>query len=319
VIASALDRALDLTVAPGYSRLGYALRRRSWPGRGAELPQMEGRTVLVTGAAGGIGLAAAERFATLGARVLVLGRSAERAQAAARDITAASGNPDVAAVIADLASPASVRAAVARITEQEAALHVLVNNAGVLSSKRQVTADGLELTFATNLLGTFLLTEGLRGLLVASAPARIVTVSSGGMYTQRLRLDDLQTERMPYEGPAAYARSKRGQVVLTEQWGRELAGTGVTVHAMHPGWADTPGVQESLPRFHRLLGPVLRTPEQGADTIVWLGAAAEPARSTGGFWHDRRRRPVTLLPTTRGRPDDGPRLAAALRALSAGR
>lgn len=319
MIASALDRALDLTVAPGYSRVGYELRRRGWPGRGDALPQMEGRTVLVTGATGGIGLAAAERFATLGARVLVLGRSAERTDAARERIVRASGNPDVATVVADLADPASIAQAVGRIARTEAALHVLVNNAGVLSPTRQVTRDGFELTFATNLLGTFLLTEGLRGLLVESAPARIITVSSGGMYAQRLRLDDLQTQHMQYEGSAAYARTKRAQVVLTEQWAKELAGTGVSVHAMHPGWADTPGVQESLPRFHRLAGPVLRTPEQAADTIVWLGAAAEPARSSGGFWHDRRRRPTHLLPRTRGQADDGPRLVAALRALSAPR
>lgn len=314
-----LDRALDLTVAPGYSRLGYELRRRSWPGRGAELPQMEGRTVLVTGATAGIGRAAAERFAGLGARVILLARSAERAEAARGRIVAATGNPDVGIVLADLSCLASVREAVARITAEEAALHVLVNNAGVLSPARQRSVDGIELTFATNVLGTFVLTEGLRELLVASAPARIITVSSGGMYGQALRLDDLQSEHGDYSGPAVYARTKRAQVVLTEAWSRALEGTGVTVHAMHPGWADTPGVKDSLPRFHRVLGPVLRTPEQGADTIVWLGAAAEPGRSSGRFWHDRRPRPVHLLPTTRGHADDGERLVAALRELSARR
>ncbi|WP_354700441.1 FabG-like 3-oxoacyl-(acyl-carrier-protein) reductase [Paraconexibacter sp. AEG42_29] len=315
MIASVLDRALDLTVAPGYSRVGYELRRRGWPGRGDDLPQMEGRTVVVTGATGGIGRAAAERFAALGARVVLVGRSQERADTARREIVAATGNQDVAIVLADLASLDSVQAAVDTLKRDEAAIHVLVNNAGVMSDTRQLSVDGHELTFATNLLGTFALTEGLRELLVESAPARIVTVSSGGMYSQKLRLDDLQTARMEYAAPAVYARTKRGQVVLTEWWADQLRGTGVTVHAMHPGWADTPGVETSLPRFHSLLKPVLRTPEQGADTIVWLGAAAEPGRTSGRFWHDRRPRPVNVLPTTRGGDDDGERLSAALRDL----
>ncbi|MCW3041311.1 MAG: hypothetical protein JWM31_3216 [Solirubrobacterales bacterium] len=317
MLNSVLDRALDLTVAPGYTRVGYELRRRGWPGRGADLPQMEGRVVLVTGASGGIGRAAAERFAALGARVLLLGRSAERAEAARAAIVAATGNADVAVVLADLGDLDSVRAAVRTVLAQERALHVLVNNAGVMAPTRERSPDGFELTFATNVLGTYVLTEGLRELLVHSAPARIITVSSGGMYGQKLRLDDLQSEQEAYAPVAVYARTKRAQVVLTQAWGAALAATGVVAHAMHPGWADTPGVETSLPRFHRLLGPALRTPEQGADTIVWLGAAAEPARSTGVFWHDRTPRPVHLLPSTRGGADDGERLVAALDALSA--
>lgn len=316
MLNAALDRALDLTIAPGYSRLGYELRRRSWPGHGEELPRMDGQVVLVTGATAGIGRAAAERFAALGARVLLLGRNAERAETARREIVAATGNADVTTYLADLGSLASVHEAAVRITEQELTLDVLVNNAGVMSPTRQLSVDGFELTFATNLLGTFLLTEGLTPLLVSSAPARIITVSSGGMYGQKLRLDDLQTERMEYAAAAVYARTKRAQVILTQHWSAQLADHGVSVHAMHPGWADTPGVETSLPRFHKLLGPALRTPAQGADTIVWLAAAAEPARRSGRFWHDRRPRRIDLLPTTRGEPGDGERLVAALRGYS---
>ena len=105
-----------------------------------------------------------------------------------------------------------------------------------------------------------------------------------------------------------YARTKRAQVILTELWAERLAGTGVVVHAMHPGWPDTPGVASSLPRFHRLTGPLLRSPEQGADTIVWLGAAVEPGGSSGGFWHDRRQRPTHRVPWTRETPEDRERL-----------
>ena len=162
-----------------------------------------------------------------------------------------------------------------------------------------MSPNGIELTFATNVLGPFLLTSLLLPRLERSAPSRIINVSSGGMYTQPLRVDDLQSDRGEFDGPTAYARTKRAQVTLTQLWAQRLEGRGVVVHTMHPGWADTPGVRSSLPAFYRLTRPLLRTPEQGADTIVWLGAADEPGRSTGLFWHDRRPRPTHLLPWTR--------------------
>jgi dehydrogenase/reductase SDR family protein 12 len=187
---------------------------------------------------------------------------------------------------------------------------VLVNNAGVMTKERAVSADGIELTLATNVVGPFLLTNLLIPLLRESAPARIINVSSGGMYTQRVRVDDMQSERGRLDGPTVYARTKRAQVILTELWAQQLAGSGVVVHAMHPGWSDTPGVRSSLPRFYKLTRPLLRTPEQGADTIVWLGAATEPGRSSGRFWHDRRQRPTHLLPWTRETPQERERLLA---------
>jgi NAD(P)-dependent dehydrogenase (short-subunit alcohol dehydrogenase family) len=136
------------------------------------------------------------------------------------------------------------------------------------------------------------------------------------MYTRKLDVEDLQSTRGDFDGPAAYARTKRAEVVLTEMLAERLAGTGVVVHAMHPGWADTPGVQSSLPRFHALTRPLLRTPAQGADTIVWLGAAAAPAQSSGGFWHDRRERPTHRVPWTRESPADRDALWAACEQLS---
>jgi len=204
----------------------------------------------------------------------------------------------VAVHLADLSRPAEVRAFAERFAAEQDALHVLVNNAGVLLSERTETPDGIETVFATNVLGPFLLTNLLLGLLERSAPSRVVNVSSGGMYTARLDVSDLQTERRAYDGPDVYARTKRAEVVLTELWAERLAGTGVTVHAMHPGWADTPGVSGSLPRFHAVTGPLLRTPDEGADTIVWLGAAAEPALRSGRFWHDRRERATHRVPRT---------------------
>ncbi len=201
--------------------------------------------------------------------------------------------------LCDVSDLHDVRAFAARFTADEPRLDVLVNNAGVLPPERAVSVDGNELALATNVLGPFLVTNLLIPLLTESAPARVINVSSGGMYTQRIHVEDLQSTGGKFDGPTVYARTKRAQVILTELWAKRLVGTGVVVHAMHPGWADTPGVVSSLPRFHRLTVPLLRSPEQGSDTIVWLGAAAEPGESSGGFWHDRRRRPTHRVPWTR--------------------
>ena len=193
---------------------------------------------------------------------------------------------------------------------------MLVNNTRVMTEARSVSADGIELTLATNVVGPFLLTNLLIPLLRDSAPARIINVSSGGMYTQKLRVDDLQSERGQFDGPKVYAWTKRAEVILTELWAEQLAGTGVVVDAMHPGWADTPGVQSSLPRSYELTRPLLRTPVLGADTIVWLGAAAEPGRSSGRFRHDRRPRHIHVPPRTRETGQERERLLVECVRLS---
>ena len=297
MIKSSLDSVLDRTVIGGYTTVGYRIRSR---GRSAsELPSLTRRVVMVTGATSGLGLAAAEGFARLGATVWLVVRSRDRGEDARAGIAERSGNHDVHVGLCDLSDLQSVRQFAERFTAQADRLDVLVSDAGVLLPTRALSPDGIELTFATNVLGPFLLTNLLLPLLERSAPARIINVSSGGMYTQRIRADDLQSARGEFDGATAYARAKRAQVILTELWARRLEGSGVVVHAVHPGWADTPGVASSLPRFYRLTRPLLRTPEQSADTIVWLGAADEPGRCTGLFWHDRRPRPTHLLPWTR--------------------
>lgn len=297
MINSFLDAALDRTVVAGYTNVGYRIRSRGWSA--SDLPGMEGKVVLVTGASSGLGLAAAEGFARLGASVWLVARSEERVRSARVRIMERSGRGDVHVELCDLSNLRSIRQFAGRFQERSSRLDVLVNNAGVLTNERAVSADGIELTLATNVVGPFLLTDLLIHLLQASAPARVINVSSGGMYTARIRVDDLQSERGGFDGPTVYARTKRAQVILTEMWAERLAGSGVAVHAMHPGWSDTPGVRSSLPRFYNSTRPLLRTAAQGADTIVWLGAAAEPGCSSGQFWHDRRRRPTHLLPWTR--------------------
>jgi dehydrogenase/reductase SDR family member 12 len=248
--------------------------------------------------------------------VLVLARDRSRGNRAVGEIVRGTANTDVHLVVGDLSDLASLRAAAADVAGLVSSLDVLVHNAGALQAERTLSRDGIELTFATNVVGPFALTALLTEALRVAAPSRIVSVSSGGMYTQSLDVDDLQTERRPYKGAAVYARTKRAQIVLTEEWTRRLGGLGITAHAMHPGWVDTPGIEASLPRFHKLVGPALRTPEEGADTIVWLGAAAEPLRKPGRFWHDRRDRPTHRLPGTATSREDAARLWEACERLT---
>jgi NAD(P)-dependent dehydrogenase (short-subunit alcohol dehydrogenase family) len=297
MLSSILDTVLDRSIVGGYTKVGYAVRSRGWIT--GDLRPMDGRVVVVTGATGGLGLAAAEGFARLGATVCLVARDAERGEQARAQVARHSAAGDTELALCDLALLASVRELAAGLAALHPRIDVLVNNAGVLSQHRTVTGEGIELAFAVNVLAPFLLTQALLEPLRAAAPSRVINVSSGGMYARKLNVDDLQSEHGDYDGTVVYARTKRAEVILTEMWAQRLAGSGVVVHAMHPGWADTPGISASLPRFHRITGPLLRSPEQGADTIVWLGAADEPLRSSGGFWHDRRRRPTHLVRATR--------------------
>ena len=287
-----LDAALDRSVVLGYGTVGLELRRRL-PGWPADPPRMDGRVVLVTGAGSGLGQAAAIGFAGLGARVHVHARTPERADEALAAVRAAVPRADLVAAAADVANLRELRRMAHDLSAGEDRLDVLVNNAGVMPAERARSPEGHELMFATHVLATFALTDWLGELLARSTPARVINVSSAGMYSQGLpAADDLESDAADYRPPALYARTKREQMVITEQWARRLDGSGVVVHAMHPGWADTIGVQTSLPRFRAATRPILRTAAQGADTIVWLGAASEPLRSTGRFWHDRGMRPT---------------------------
>ncbi|WP_245822246.1 SDR family NAD(P)-dependent oxidoreductase [Lentzea waywayandensis] len=295
-----LDTVADRLVVPGYSRLGHQLRRRGWAGD----PQpgaLQGANAVVTGAGSGIGKATALGLARLGADVLLVVRDERKGEAARAEILAEVPTAKVLIRHCDLSSQSSVRRFAADLPYSR--LDVLVHNAGVLPNKRTETEDGHELTFATHVLGPLLMTDLLRPALAASSDPRVVLVSSGGMYTQRLRADDPEYREGDYRGATAYARTKRMQVTLAPLLTERYAQDGIGVHAMHPGWADTPGVAGSLPGFHRLTRTFLRTAEEGADTVVWL-AATSPAPRSGQFWHDRRERPTHLLPTTGDKPDD---------------
>jgi dehydrogenase/reductase SDR family protein 12 len=276
--------------------------------------------VLVTGPTSGLGRAAAEALAGLGARVILVGRSRERLALVRDALVAAHGEDRFPVVVADMGSLRSVRAAVTRVLETESRLDVLVDNAGAIFPERVEGPDGIEGTLATLVVGPFVLVSGLLPLLRRTGGARVVAVTSGGMYTQRLDLDDLQGASGVFSGPRAYARAKRAQVALVREWARRLGpadqAAGVTVNAMHPGWADTPGLAESLPAFHRLMGPLLRNPAEGVDTLVWLAAAPEGRARSGELFLDRRPRPFDRIPSTRLSAGDRRRLWDAVVALS---
>lgn len=256
-----------------------------------------GRRVVITGANSGLGYAGALLLAGAGAEVTIVARSEERGAAAVEEIAQKTGGL-VELEIGDLSSFASVDALAGRLLAKGTPIDVLIHNAGALHNDRQESVDGHELTLATHVLGPFRLTSMLRPLLAEGADTRIITMASGGLYSQGISLSDLQNTK-EYTGTKAYARAKRAQLVLNEQWMTELAGEGIKVYTMHPGWAATPGVADSLPGFGKLMGPLLRSPEDGAETLAWLAIEPSSALGNGGFWLDRARRPEHRLPTTK--------------------
>jgi len=311
---SVLSRLLDATIVLSFDRSGFRRHAASFRPEDLEV-DLAGRVAVVTGANSGIGMATSRALAARGAEVFLLCRSEERGRAAVRELRAATGSRRLRLVTVDVAEPDSIRSAVKAIGADR--VHVLVNNAAVLPHERRETSRGVELTFATNVLGPFLLIRLLEPRLRAAGRARVVNVSSGGMYARRLSLDDWGFKTRPFDGVVAYAESKRALVVLTEMWAARLAESDVTVNAMHPGWADTPAVRASLPRFRQAMESRLRTPEEGADTVVWMSVCPRLAGETGRFYFDRAPRATHLLPWTREDPKARPRLWRLCEDLSA--
>lgn len=295
-MARAIDAALEVSVVGGFGSPGVRLRRRLF--RWSDLPSMQGRRVLLTGATSGLGLAAATQVHRLGAHLSILGRDQQRTERAAEQIAAASGQDrDVEVVLADLTSLAQARAFVDSYAPGDQGLDVLIHNAGALSAEYAVGDEGFEATYAAQVLSPHIITTGLLPQLARARSARVITVSSGGMYTARLDPPRMQMDAAHYDGVTAYALAKRAQVVMTQKWAHRF-GHLAQFHSMHPGWADTPGVQESLPTFRSITRPLLRTPDEGADTITWLAAVDPVPGPNGSFWLDRRPRGTVRLPRT---------------------
>ena len=250
---------------------------------------MKGKTCIITGASSGIGKAAALELASRGANVVLVCRDAARGDVAMREV-ASQGGGTVELLIADLAAQSEIRRVASEILAKYPRIDVLVNNAGGIFGQRQLTPDGLELTFALNHLAYFLLSSLLLDRLRASAPARIINVTSGAHHIGRLDWDNLQGEKS-YSSMRAYGLSKLSNVLFTYELARRLAGTGVTVNCMHPGAVATNFAATGttmMQTFSRLFKPLLRTPERGADTIVWLASSPEVEGLTGKFFMDRK-------------------------------
>ncbi|MFO0724728.1 MAG: SDR family oxidoreductase [Myxococcota bacterium] len=272
-----------------------------------------GKTVIITGAGSGIGKEAAVKIARLGAEVVIVARSPARGEPALAEIRSRSGSDKVSLACCDFGVQAQIRALASALLQKHPRIDVLVNNAGTVNEHRHLSEDGIEHTFAVNHLGYFLLTNLLLERMVASAPARIVNVSSVGHYQGDLDFDDLGYER-GYSIMKAYRRSKLANVLFTRELARRLEGKGVTVNALHPGgvateiWGKAPWYAQPLLAIAKLL---MISPEQGGDRLVYLATSPEVEGKTGGYYHnDRLRAPSKLA--------EDPGLASKLWTVSEG-
>jgi NAD(P)-dependent dehydrogenase (short-subunit alcohol dehydrogenase family) len=246
---------------------------------------------MITGANAGIGKITALELAKQGAQVVMVARSQARGAEAQADVIAASGNRDVHLLQADLSSKAEIRKLAAQFKRDFTRLDVLVNNAGAFFNRRQLSVDGFEMTFALNHLGYFLLTHLLLDALQASAPARIVNVSSDAHRGAKIDFDDLQAER-GYAGFRVYGISKLANVLFTYELARRLAGTGVTANALHPGFVATNFGRNNgfvVDKLFGLLGRFFaKSPQEGAETSIYLAASPEVAGVTGQYFVDKK-------------------------------
>ncbi len=264
-----------------FSRVGLRRRQRAWQ---AYPERLEGQTWLITGASGGIGAAIAGLAHARGARVLAAARSKDKLD----ELVRTGGKPRrMVPLQVDFSSVADTRRLVQELTARGERIDVLVNNVGLLLDQFALTPEGLETSFVTNLLSHYVLTEGLRAAGSFVDGAAVINMSSGGMYGSPLRLSEMApTSAKGYDGMAAYAMHKRAQVELTRAWNQRWQGQ-PRVYVMHPGWADTAGVQAALPAFRATLRRHLRSGEESADTALWLGSTRPPIAEHGGIWLDR--------------------------------
>lgn len=293
------DALIEAPILTSFTKIGYEARKRLAGWSPLDDDALTGRIIVLTGATSGIGYAAANQLARCAATLVLVGRDADRNERVVAELIEATGNRSITQVPCDMGNFDQVGELAARVLTDHSRLDVLIHNAGALTPERRVATGGLEATVASQVVGPFLLTTLLLDRLAASAPSRVITMSSGGMYAARLTVSQLQMTPEKYNGTEQYARAKRAQVTLNEMWADRFRDSGIRFHSVHPGWANTPGVDASLPTFSKVMGPLLRTPAQGADTLVWLAADDTPLDSNGLFWLDRRPRSIHKLPTTK--------------------
>jgi NAD(P)-dependent dehydrogenase (short-subunit alcohol dehydrogenase family) len=293
-----LSNALDAAVVPGFSKIGYAIRKRLGNWQPISGFNLRGKTIVITGPTSGLGEQVARQLAATGANLVLVARNEEKCARVIDEIAPLCTGSKPVFVRAEMGDLESVRSACAAIQQQFTHIDVLIHNAGALLNTRQVSPQGIEQTIASHVVGPFLMTTLLLPLMNGG---RVVTVSSGGMYSSGLpAFDKGETLEMPahkYGGSKQYAIAKRAQVTLTEMWATREPQTEFV--SMHPGWADTPGVQESIPGFRRVTAPILRTASEGADTISWLAAVNPLPGASGTFWSDREIRPTHKTPQSK--------------------
>ena len=297
-LTSCISKALDAAVVPGFSKIGYRVRQLIGNWQAISDFDLRGKTVVITGPTSGLGEQVARQLAATGANLVLVARNEEKCARVIDEIAPLCTGNKPFLVQAEMGDLESVRSACAAIQQQFTHLDVLIHNAGALLNTRQVSSQGIEQTVASHVVGPFLMTTLLLPLMNGG---RVVTVSSGGMYTSPLPIfDNGETLEMPtdkYAGSKQYAIAKRAQVTLNEMWAAREPETEFV--SMHPGWADTPGVQESIPGFRRLTAPILRSASEGADTIAWLAAVQPLPGKSGSFWSDREIRPTHKSPRTK--------------------
>ncbi len=299
-LSDVVDTILEVPVVPSFTKIGYAVRSRLDDWNDLDEYDLHGRIYVVTGSTSGLGRCTAETLAARGAHVVVNGRGHDKTKRVADEIMGTTGSSEVSISTADMGELDQVRAMAADLTSRFDRIDGLLHNAGALSNERRENSAGIEATIASQVVGPFLLTSLLLDTLGAADPGRVITMSSGGMYTAGLTVENLQMNEENYGGSEQYARAKRAQVTLNEMWAQNVQANEVVFHALHPGWADTPGVEASLPTFRKIVGPLLRSAEQGADTMIWLSADdTEPRASSGEFWLDRRTRSIHKTGKTR--------------------
>lgn len=286
---------------PSYSKIGFNLRRLFWRRLKGDF---SGQVWLVTGGSEGIGGSAAQSAVVGGATVISVARSIDKLKVFAHS----TAHPEnVILEVADFSLQKDVHALVERLAQRGLKFDVLVNNVGIQKKDQTLTSEGIETSFATNILGHYLLTRELLDSGLLKDDCTVIEVASGGMYNHMMVVDDLNITGPGYLGVRAYGLAKRAQVMMTSAWREKYTGSARNFYVMHPGWVDTASVNRSMPRFVAMLKPVLRSHAQGADTIVYLADQKPRQKYSDVIWFDRKERSAHIYahtPKTQDSPKD---------------